>query len=626
MNQAPAIFLAFANDRDRHLEQLKMESREIKRAFSELHRKEFIELIREESAQTQDIYEAVLHHQQELVVFHYGGHADGTHLELEDTDGSRSGLADLLSHCPNLKLVFLNGCSTRGQVRTLLAAGIPAVIATSVPIGDRKATEFSIAFYEALANRCSIQQAYDLAAGRLTLSYGEGQWSANSRDRWEEGATEEVLPWDLYLKEGKESATQYRLPYYREIKLPKAVFVSIQKSFPANRYILSVLEAMCQSNPDIYPQMVEQRGEEVLTKDPKDFPVLIIQNFPWPIGSQIRLLHLHSQANQQRLQTLLSTYVLSSQLLYYILLSDIWEQTHHHSLNSKAALRPILTKSEYQQTDFLLRFRELFQATMGAPRFVPELEQLYEGLIDEKHPLTRAHQFLETQRKEAIQGNWSDNLEKACLETEKSVALLLKHLAFLARFRMMTVRNVTLENPRFAQMAYELDMGPLNASESVHLRLYQDEARRRKQQFANCRSIILVPDENAIHQSLNLSPFIMDANTFAQIKNSQNTEEVAEDVANIFFLGWEEGDRLIYLTVNHDLFTALANERNTDQIHTDLRQDDFSQGRNLDEEDELDLGFDFGFEEEEEEESPRVFALLKDQYELLKAELGEGEF
>ena len=45
------------------------------------------------------------------------------------------------------------------NIKGLLEAGVPAVIATSVPIEDRKAMEFAEQFYAALANRRTIEQA-----------------------------------------------------------------------------------------------------------------------------------------------------------------------------------------------------------------------------------------------------------------------------------------------------------------------------------------------------------------------------------------------------------------------------------------------------------------------------------
>lgn len=623
MAQAPVILLAFANDRDAHLELLKEESRELFRTFREMDRKGIVSLHREESAQTRDMYEALVSNRDKVAIFHYAGHAGGTALQLEDGGGDAKGLVGILGEQANLKLVFLNGCSSRGQVAGLLDAGVAAVIATSSPIEDRKALEFSTAFYEALASRRTVQQAFQLAADFMQARYGQAistetiLRSSFSPEMLEES---DEFPWGLYVNEDAETALRYQLPYLRPISLPKEVMQYIGQSFTANRYILMVLDEMCQYNPDIYAQMVEQRGEELIKKDSKDYPELIIRNFPWPIGSQIRLLRLKANPNRERLEILLSTYIVTSQVLYYILLSDLWGQQHAGRFQMGKDRPTLSSQAAYVPFDFLSALCKLYEQAQAQQvmLFVPEFELFHAAFTAEGSHLSKAWHYLE-QMRETLAGAEIPDLETTCLRAEQAVAVILKHAAFLARFRMMTVRNVMIDNPRFTPLAYELHMGPLNASEDVNLRLYQDDIHRRKDSYANSQSVVLVADEERMHQSLNLSPFIMDKNTFVQVKKSNTTEADNKDVAHIFLLGWEEGEKLIYLTVNHSLFVALNNEKGTDQVHTDMRQEDFTEGRNLGEVDDFDLDFGFGFEESQASESPRVFTLLKDQYDLFKS-------
>jgi DNA-binding NarL/FixJ family response regulator len=135
--------LSFANDQDSHLAMLKEEGRDIFRALQDRHDQQHVEVIREESADIDDLFYNLNRYGPRVHLFHYGGHASGTHLRLEDQAAGAQGLARLLGSLPELKLVFLNGCSTRGQVQKLLNFGVKAVVATSVPINDSKAREFA---------------------------------------------------------------------------------------------------------------------------------------------------------------------------------------------------------------------------------------------------------------------------------------------------------------------------------------------------------------------------------------------------------------------------------------------------------------------------------------------------
>jgi len=109
------------------------------------------EVVERSNATVDDVFNVLQHprYRNRVAIFHYGGHAGGRGLLLETPAGEATvlahagALARFLGGQRGLELVFLNGCSTRGQVRGLLDAGVPAVIATSQRIDDEVATEFS---------------------------------------------------------------------------------------------------------------------------------------------------------------------------------------------------------------------------------------------------------------------------------------------------------------------------------------------------------------------------------------------------------------------------------------------------------------------------------------------------
>ena len=171
-NLTPVVFLAFANDMSNHLAMLKQESRDIYNTLRPLEDEGSIQIHREESASVDELYKDLVTYNDRLVIFHYAGHADGTMLQLEDGDGSASGIASLLGQQNNLQLVFLNGCATRDQVRLLHKAGVPAVIGTSVKINDNKASQFSLAYYAALSAGQNIDESFESAKNFLDSKFG----------------------------------------------------------------------------------------------------------------------------------------------------------------------------------------------------------------------------------------------------------------------------------------------------------------------------------------------------------------------------------------------------------------------------------------------------------------------
>ena len=223
----PIVFLAFADARS-DLSSLKVEGWSLKDQFDELKQRGVIaDVVVEERASLERIYSVFLKHRDRIALFHFGGHADGDRLLLQSAFEPRpayaKGLATLLGQQRGLKLVFLNGCSTRLQVKRLLDAGVPAVIATARPIDDHVATEFAVAFYQALTtgyrneNRqvtggCSLAAAFEQAQGMIKAACG-----GNSRDlvaampTHEDVTDDDGFPWAVQYRKGSEHIERWNL-------------------------------------------------------------------------------------------------------------------------------------------------------------------------------------------------------------------------------------------------------------------------------------------------------------------------------------------------------------------------------------------------------------------------------
>lgn len=218
MNQKsdrPLVFLTFANAAGQaYLNQLKKESGLLRDLFLPLHQKGEIELLREESLDNTELPKLLNQYKGRISIFHYGGHANGNRLSLEDGEGNVKGLAELLRLQSGLNLVFLNGCSTQGQAQPYLEAGVPVVLATSASIADEEATFFAEHFYHALINRHTIREAFQSASGALKTRSSNYQIGGEEIITYRRIAPEEdafrETPWRLYVQEGKEAALDWR--------------------------------------------------------------------------------------------------------------------------------------------------------------------------------------------------------------------------------------------------------------------------------------------------------------------------------------------------------------------------------------------------------------------------------
>lgn len=214
LRELPTIVFAFANDADKHLPLLKMESMLLMKHLGPLHDQGIIELYREESATLQDIIDIFDRFGRRISIFHFGGHAGEQELITETGKAHASGIAKLLQQQrENLSLVFLNGCSTLPQVDRLLEMGIKAIIATSVPIEDERAKAFAGWFYQALAGGQTLGEAFSFASASLQAKYGkeESPEIIEYRGIGLESSSDRVFPWGLYVRKKEKKVLEWRI-------------------------------------------------------------------------------------------------------------------------------------------------------------------------------------------------------------------------------------------------------------------------------------------------------------------------------------------------------------------------------------------------------------------------------
>lgn len=223
----PVFFLAFANDRvdgARFLRSLNGELKALRGALTDERglaergeaRWDVVDVL---DATIDDVFRGVQRYGDRLALFHYGGHAGDFALLLQSANGgsvaaNADGLAKLLGGRRSLQCVFLNGCSTEGQVRDLLAAGVPAVIATRREIEDELAVEFARDFYGGLAAGASLGRAFADAEAALRMKVAAPVAAMKSRgiDVSNDAADTSVsdrVPWTLHVAPGAEIVREW---------------------------------------------------------------------------------------------------------------------------------------------------------------------------------------------------------------------------------------------------------------------------------------------------------------------------------------------------------------------------------------------------------------------------------
>ncbi|HVT59661.1 MAG TPA: tetratricopeptide repeat protein [Thermoanaerobaculia bacterium] len=209
--------MAFANDRvvgQRYLRGLPEERRELLAALrraSDSGLCDIVDLVNTTLRELIDELQSA-RCRDRVGVLHYGGHADGFELLLETEGGElrpagAEGLAEILGRQRGLQVVFLNACATQSHVDALLAAGVPAVIATSQAVSDDIARQFAARFYFALGNGASLRRCFDEAAGAIRATHAAGD-----RGLYRDPLRPDFSPWGLYIRPGSEECLEWSLP------------------------------------------------------------------------------------------------------------------------------------------------------------------------------------------------------------------------------------------------------------------------------------------------------------------------------------------------------------------------------------------------------------------------------
>lgn len=570
--EQPIIFLAFSNSQDDYLNSLKQESKQVNRALESLYDKGLIKIVREESADLETVFHNFNRFKDEIAIFHYAGHAGGDNLQFEEGAGHAEGLANLFAQQKHLKLVFLNGCSTKGQVDKLLEFGVPAVIATSVPINDTKATEFGEQFYRALANKSTIKSAFNFAVAWLQAKYGDTETPTivENHRGFSFGNVEErkaVMPWGLYLNDNTE-ILDWTLPtrFVQTVTRP-----TLDREYFINDYIYNILEDMIAVDASFESRLVDSEGNDL---DDRNLLALIIGNFPWSIGSQLRRLVSRDDDMNDftivRLEQIVNTYVISTQVLFYIMLSQIWGEKRKYDKDKKVF--PVSThfidalslhEDNFKQFDYLAQVRQIIEQLNehGISFFVEELSTVLKE-FQSKGAFFNSYMYLESLRSRLLSDdstNLKNEVAQICADAEYCLSIILGKIAFLINYQMLTVRDILINKAPHREPEFKHVMGNLKAQDNDFLSLFKEP--KSYQQFVDSRSVILVKDLNDVEKYLNLSPFIVDKNAFGDAKATST---------DLFMYVFNENGEFNYFSIRHNLFKSHINEG--DIIHTGLEE------------------------------------------------------
>lgn len=328
--------------------------------------------------------------------------------------------------------------------------------------------------------------------------------------------------------------------------------------------IRKVFDEMVKHKPSLSKLVLADEDEGDII-DYRILADLIIKNFPWPIGVELRRLFSGSmrQLDRMRLDQIFKTIERSMQFLCFVMLS----QVSRLSEEKKIAI-PESFSREFRNRFLVLslgNFSWIIRAIgnmfsgQKIEWFMPEMS----GSFDQK--FYGALDFWVPERNEI--GHYQINLtqeeiEKRCVEYEEKLTFILERVSFLAKYRLVSVKEIKVKKSKMSPATFNHVFDLLNSSDSDFKANEFSEAT-----YTDSHSVLMLKSIKSIDDYLNLSPLVIDTST--EILDSKEKFDIKKD---IFMYSKFRNDQLMYLGTEVTEKVDLRSMRNYETLLTEFRQ------------------------------------------------------
>lgn len=517
-----ALYFAFANASASPLPNLTKEDTTLTQLLEPLAARNYFRLVHDSFVTLESLANNIDNCKDNLVLFHFGGHASPEHLELLDTTASGKGIAALLGECPRLKLVVLNGCATVKHIQALQKLRIPLIIATHTPIPDLNATQFAISFYQSLAAFNTVEEAFNKARGFMlsldgTLDIPRGL----VLDEINENTLKDC--WGLFGLPQQNHEGKWRLSNNASISVPA--------DYQCNAALLDALLEALEPYDSQIADILQQEGEgQTISKIIKREKILVA--LPQPISEMVRKLLVEStdtsdiffdQLGKNRLDQLCKVFFITQELMGFIMLAQLWELLSEKpdmkiQDHTRILLRQMLLSDAPQNTPLnyiaLIRSIRVLLDQNQQAYFVDELAEL-KDLLEEDTPFSRAVLFFEDLASSKTEMS-ENQAALACVTAEEHLSKFMLYIGFVARYTLTSVKNIEVlkyrhqRTPQYLHRVFKLE---------TRIGGLAEEKENRQHLLDSSSVVLLKKNATGSPQFLNLSPFIIDITAFEETKS-----------------------------------------------------------------------------------------------------------
>jgi hypothetical protein len=302
--------------------------------------------------------------------------------------------------------------------------------------------------------------------------------------------------------------------------------------------ILNVFEEMVKSKPSLAKYLAsKEENEEV---DYRILADMVIKNFPWPIGVELRRLFSGSmrQPDKLRLDQIFKTIERTIQFLSFVMLVQVW-----YDVVKKKVSIPDSIKSEFVNRFttlsmgnfcWLIRAFATLYTEQKAAWFLAEINEKFDKKffadldfwVPERNEIGHYQINLE-----------EEDIEKRCVEYEEKLRLILIRIAFLANYRLLSVRDIKVVKPKTHEAMFHHIVDVLNSADSDFSGQEINETK-----FSDSQAVLLMKSINSFDNYINLSPLVIDTSS-----ETIDTKEKFDIRKDIFMYTKYKPGHLMYL-------------------------------------------------------------------------------
>jgi hypothetical protein len=327
--------------------------------------------------------------------------------------------------------------------------------------------------------------------------------------------------------------------------------------------IRTVFDEMLKHKAALSKMVLGEEEDEEIT-DYRILADLVIKNFPWPIGVELRRLFSGSmrQLDRMRLDQIFKTIERSMQFLSFVMLSQLVKEKSQDGIKIPENFSREFTNRFFVLSmgnfAWLIRSIGTIFEDQKTEWFMSEMGESFNGKF------YNALDFWIPERNEI--GHYQINLtqeeiEKRCVEYEEKLTFILQKIAFLAKYKLVSVKEIKVIKSKVQQATFHHVIDLLNSSDSDFRAKELDEPS-----YSESHSVLLMKSMKSLEEYLNLSPLIIDTST-----EILDTKEKFDIKKGIFMYSKFRNDQLMYLGTEVTEKCDLRSLKNYDVLMMEFR-------------------------------------------------------